>query len=119
MLLRKSIIVMLVATPFTSVLAQSMIMGPSPSTSTKFSLYEKAGALAPVREIAVSNVKLPLKILNVKENYHQIEIDGSFYWMRGKDVRIKRDSNAGCATSSEERLVATIATPGAGKNACK
>jgi hypothetical protein len=119
MLLRNSMLVVLMSMPFTPIFAQSMIMGPNPSTNSKFSLYEQAGALAPVREIAVSDVKLPLKILNVKTNYHQIEIDGNLYWMRGKDVRIKRDSNAGCATSSEERLVATIATPGAGKNACK
>jgi len=72
-----------------------------------------------VRQIAVSEAGLPLVIQSTKTGYYQVAIGGQNYWLRGLQVRTKRDSTASCVTSSLAAVNPTIATPGAGKDACQ
>lgn len=99
--------------------AQDQVVASSPSTRTSFDLYEQPGATQPVRQIAVSEAGLPLAIQATQTGYHKVAISGRDYWLRGLQVRISRDNTGGCTTSAHAAVVATIATPGAGKNACK
>lgn len=101
------------------VAAQDTVVASSPSSRTSLDLYEQPGATQPVRQIAVSEVGLPLNIQATQTGYHKVAIGGRDYWLRALQVRIKRDSTAGCVTAANAPLVATIATPGAGKDACK
>ena len=100
------------------VMAQDKVIAPSPSTSTSLDLYDQPGATQPVRRIAIGEAGLPLAIQASKTGYHQVLIGGQAYWLRGLQVRISRDSAAGCGTAAHSSSSLTIATPGAGKNAC-
>lgn len=102
----------------TVAMAQDRVIAPSPSTSTSLDLYDQPGATQPVRRIAVGEAGLPLVIQASKTGYHQVLVGGQAYWLRGLQVRISRDSAAGCGTAAHSSSSLTIATPGAGKNAC-
>ena len=109
----------LLALPVSAVLAQGKVIAPSPSTLTSLDLYDQPGAAVAVRQVSVAEAGLPLVIQSTKTSYHQVAIGGQNYWLRGAQVRISRDSTAGCATSLQAPVNGTIATPGAGKDACK
>ena len=98
--------------------AQDKVIAPSPSTATSLDLYDQPGATQPVRRVGIGEAGLPLPIQSSKIGYHQVLIDGQAYWLRGLQVRISRDSAAGCGTAAHTSSGLTIATPGAGKNAC-
>ncbi|MDW5441171.1 hypothetical protein [Polaromonas sp. SM01] len=109
----------LLALPVQAVMAQDKIVAPSPSSRTSLDLYEQPGAAQAVRQITMGEAGLPLIIQATKTGYHQVLIAGQAYWLRGLQVRISRGSTAGCGTASRAMPGATIATPGAGKDACK
>lgn len=99
--------------------AQDQVVASSPSTRTSLDLYEQPGAAQPVRQVSVGDAGLPLNIQATQTGYHKVSIGGHDYWLRGLQVRISRDNTAGCGTSAHAAVGATIATPGAGKDACK
>jgi hypothetical protein len=107
------------AWPAAGAMAQDKVIAPSPSTRATLDLYEQAGAAQAVRQIPVSDAGLPLNIQATQTGFHQVTIGGRDYWLRGLQVRISRDNTASCGTSAHAAVVATIATPGAGKDACK
>ena len=119
MKLHASLLIALLALPVSAALAQGKVIAPSPSTLASLDLYDQPGAAAAVRQVSVSDAGLPLVIQSTKTGYHQVAIGGQNYWLRGLQVRISRDSTASCGTSSQAALNGTIATPGAGTNACK
>lgn len=109
----------LLALPVPAVMAQDKVIAPSPSSRTSLDLYDQPGAAQAVRQVSVSEAGLPLRIQSTRTGYHQVAIGGQDYWLRGLQVRISRDSTASCGTAAHAALGATIATPGAGKDACK
>ena len=98
--------------------AQDRIVAPSPSSRTAVDLFATAGAAAPVRQAPVAELGLPLAIQESKASYHRVAIAGQDYWIKGVHVRILRAAEGGCATKAMDTQP-TIATPGAGQNACK
>ncbi len=100
-------------------MAQDKVIAPSPSSRASFDLFEQPGATQAVRQMPVSEAGLPLIIQATQTGFHQVNIGGRDYWLRGLQVRISRDNTAGCVTSAHAAVRATIATPGAGKDACK
>ena len=109
----------LLALPVSAVLAQGKVVAPSPSTLTSLDLYDQPGAAVAVRQVSVAEAGLPLIIQSTKTGYHQVAIGGQNYWLRSLQVRISRDSTASCGTDLHAPKNGTIATPGAGKDACK
>lgn len=105
--------------PASGVMAQDKVVATSPSSRTSLDLYEQPGAAQPVRQVSVGDAGLPLNIQATQTGYHKVSIGGHDYWLRGLQVRISRDNTAGCGTSAHSAVGATIATPGAGKDACK
>jgi len=116
---RVPLLMALLALPVSAVLAQGKVVAPSPSTLISLDLYDQPGAAVAVRQVSVAEAGLPLVIQSTKTGYHQVAIGGQNYWLRGLQVRISRDSTASCATASQAPMNGTIATPGAGKDACK
>ena len=116
---RVPLLMALLALPVSAVLAQGKVVAPSPSTLTSLDLYDQPGAAVAVRQVSVAEAGLPLAIQSTKTGYHQVAIGGQNYWLRGLQVRISRESTASCGISLQSALNATIATPGAGKDACK
>lgn len=100
-------------------IAQDKITAPSPSNRSAIELYDHPGAVEAVRQISVAETVFPLNILDAKSGFYKVSIQGQDFWLRGLQVRISRDSNAGCGTAGLAKIGATIATPGAGKDACK
>lgn len=119
MKLKITSLIALLALPASVVMAQGKVEAPNPSTLTSFDLYEQPGAAQPVRQISVSEAGLPLAIQAIQTNYFKVAIAGHDYWLRGKQVRISRNLTAGCTTTTVAATGATIATPGAGKDACQ
>ena len=119
MKLHVPLLIALLALPVSAVLAQGKVIEPSPSTLTSLDLYDQPGAAVAVRQVSVAEAGLPLAIQSTKTSYHQVAIGGQNYWLRGAQVRISRSNTGGCGTSSQAEVKATIATPGAGKDACK
>ena len=109
----------LLALPVSAVLAQGKVVAPSPSTLASLDLYDQPGAAVAVRQVSVAEAGLPLAIQSTKTGYHQVAIGGQNYWLRGLQVRISRESTASCGTDLHAPKNGTIATPGAGKDACK
>jgi len=116
---RVPLLMALLALPVSAVLAQGKVVAPSPSTLISLDLYDQPGAAVAGRQVSVAEAGLPLVIQSTKTGYHQVAIGGQNYWLRGLQVRISRDSTASCATASQAPMNGTIATPGAGKDACK
>lgn len=114
-----TLIITLLALPVSAALAQSKVIAPSPSTLAILDLYDQPGAAVAVRQVSIGEAGLPLVIQSTKTGFHQVAIGGQNYWLRGLQVRISRDSTASCGTTSQAALNGTIATPGAGKDACK
>lgn len=114
-----SFLVVCLALSASGAMAQDKVIASSPSSRTSFDLYEQPGAALPVRQIAVSEAGLPLSIQATQTGYHKVTVGGRDYWLRGMQVRISRDNTASCVTSAHAAVVATIATPGAGKDACQ
>ena len=98
--------------------AQDRIVAASPSSRTAVDLFASAGAPAPVRQAPVAELGLPLTIQESKASYHRVAVAGQDYWIKGVHVRILRGAEGGCATQRIDSQP-TIATPGAGTNACK
>lgn len=113
------LLIALLALPVSAAFAQGKVIAPSPSTLASLDLYDQPGAAVAVRQISVAEAGLPLAIQSTKTGFHQVAIGGQNYWLRGMQVRISRDSTASCGTASQSAMNATIATPGAGKDACK
>lgn len=113
------LLIALLGLPVSAALAQGKVIAPSPSTLASLDLYDQPGAAVPLRQVSVSEAGLPLVIQLTKAGYHQVAIEGQNYWLRGLQVRISRDSTASCGTALHSVVNATIATPGAGKDACK
>lgn len=109
----------LLAFTLPAVMAQDKIIAPSPSSRASLDVYDQPGAAQPVRQIDVSEIGLPLNIQDTKAGFHQVVIKGQDYWLRGMQVRIRRESTASCSSASHAQASLTIATPGAGKDACK
>ena len=114
-----SLLAVLLAAPVCAALAQGKVVAPSPSSLASLDLYDQPGAAVAVRQLSVAEAGLPLTIQATRTGYHQVAIGGQTYWLRGLQVRVSRDSTAGCGTASHSAMNATIATPGAGKDACK
>ncbi|MCB8748901.1 hypothetical protein LHU53_18585 [Rhodoferax sp. U2-2l] len=120
MKIKMPLLLALLALPLSAVMAQDKVIAPSPSSRASLDLYEQPGSAQPVRQISVSEAGLPLAIQSTQTGYHKVAIAGRDYWLRGMQVRISRDTTAaGCGTSVVAPAGATIATPGAGKDACK
>lgn len=98
--------------------AQDRIVATSPSSRTAVDLFASAGATTPERQAPVAELGLPLAIQESKASYHRVAIAGQDYWIKGVHVRILRGAEGGCATQRIDSQP-TIATPGAGTNACK
>lgn len=98
--------------------AQDRIVAASPSSRTTVDLFASAGAAAPARQAPVAELGLPLTIEESKSSFHRVRIAGQDYWIKGVHVRILRGAEGGCATQRVDSQP-TIATPGAGPNACK
>ena len=113
------LLVVLLALPVSAVLAQGKVIAPSPSTLTSLDLYDQPGAAVAVRQVSVAEAGLPLGIQATRTGYHQVAIGGQNYWLRGLQVRISRESTASCGADLHAPKNGTIATPGAGKDACK
>jgi len=108
----------MLAVPFSVAMAQDKVVAPSPSSRTSLDLYEQPGATQSARQISVSEAGLPLAIQATQTGYYKVAIAGRDYWLRGMQVRVHRATNAGCTTSVVAATGVTIATPGAGKDAC-
>jgi hypothetical protein len=119
MKLNMLVLMAFLASSFSIALAQDKVVAPSPSSRASLDLYEQAGQAQSVRQISVAEAGLPLMIQSTQTGYHKVAIAGHDYWLRAMQVRISRDSTAGCGTSSHAPAGNTIATPGAGKDACK
>jgi hypothetical protein len=101
----------------TTLLAQEVIVGASPSSRTTLDLYAEPGSASTVK-LAVETLPLPVPILASASGYHKINIGGEEVWVKGVQVRVKRDSQASCAGQiSQFNTTGSIA--GAGQNACK
>ena len=116
---RVPLLMALLALPVCAALAQGKVIAPSPSTLSTLDLYDQPGAAVAVRQVSVSEAGLPLAIQSTKTGYHQVAIGGQNYWLRGMQVRISRESTASCGADLHAPKNGTIATPGAGKDACK
>lgn len=102
-----------------SAAAQDKVIAASPSSLTALDLYAQPGATTPDKQVSVADAGLPLAIQATQAGYHQVTIGGQPWWLRGMQVRVSRAAPAGCATAKHSATVATIATPGAGTDACK
>ncbi len=119
MQLKTTLLIAVGVLTFSAAMAQDKVIAASPSSRASLDLYEQPGAAQAVRQITVAEAGLPLPIKQAQTGYYQVAIGGADYWLRGMQVRISRDTAAGCATSTVAQVGATIATPGAGKDACK
>ena len=120
MKLKMPLLLALLALPLSLAMAQDKVIAPSPSSRASLDLYEQPGSAQPVRQISVSEAGLPLAIQSTQTGYHKVAIAGRDYWLRGMQVRISRGTpEGGCTTASRAPVGPTIATPGAGKDACK
>lgn len=102
-----------------SAAAQDKVIAASPSSLAALDLYAQPGAATPERQVSVAEAGLPLTIQATQSGYHQVTIAGKPWWLRAMQVRVSRATPAGCATAKLGATVATIATPGAGTDACK
>lgn len=118
MKLKVTSVLALVMLPISIAMAQDKVIAPSPSSRVNLDLYELPGAPQAVRQIGVSEAGLPLNIQATQTGYHRVAIGGQDYWLRGFQVRISRDNTASCGPTTTA-MGLTIATPGAGKDACK
>jgi hypothetical protein len=100
-----------------SVNAQGRIEGPSPSSRTSLDLFAEPGAATAARQVAVSELPMPLVVLESKASHHRIELQGQSLWIKGSQVRMVRGSTASCVPGVKA-TVPTASTPGAGKNGC-
>lgn len=115
----KSLLTALLPFSFSACIAQDKIIAPSPSNRASIELYDQPGAAQAVRQINVAEAGFPLNIQEAKTGFYKVTIAGQDYWLRGLQVRISRDTSAGCSTAALAKMGATIATPGAGKDACQ
>jgi hypothetical protein len=97
--------------------AQGRIDGPSPSSRASWDLFSEPGAAAAVRQVAVSELPLPLVVRESKASHHRIEVDGQSFWIKGSQVRMVRGSTAGCVPGGKGQIL-TASTPGAVKDGC-
>ena len=116
---KKPLLTALLAFFVSAGIAQDKIIAPSPSNRANLELYDQPSAAQAVRQINVAEAGFPLNILDAKTGFYKVTIGGQDYWLRGLQVRISRDTNAGCGIAALAKMGATIATPGAGKDACK
>lgn len=100
-----------------SVNAQGRIEGPSPSTRISWDLFTEPGAITAARQVAVSELPMPLVIRESKASHHRIELQGQSFWIKGSQVRMVRGSTAECVPGVKA-TVTTASTPGAGKDGC-
>ena len=98
-------------------MAQALIVGPSPKTRASLDLYDKPAAEQPVKQLPVSEAGFPLQSAASQSGYHQVQINGQTFWLKGASVQISRDTVASCAQIAKIERVG--GTPGAGSNACK
>ena len=98
-------------------MAQALIVGPSPKTRTNLDLYDHPAAEQPVKQIPVGDAGFPLQATASQSGYHQVQIGGQTFWLKGASVQISRDTVASCAQIAKIERVG--GTPGAGSNACK
>jgi hypothetical protein len=100
-----------------SVNAQGRIEGPSPSSRTSLDLFAEPGAATVSRQVAVSELPMPLLVRESRASHHRIELQGQSFWIKGSQVRMARGSTAECVPGVKA-TVATASTPGAGKDGC-
>ena len=78
-------------------------------------LYVQPGDATPAKAIAPEG--LPWPILEEKQDFFRVKIEGNDYWVDGMQVRATRGVNAKCTVLSKAP-VPVGATAGAGENAC-
>lgn len=101
-------------TPWAS--AQPAMSKQVVATSVKpLPLYAQPGDAAPAKTVAPDG--MPWAILEEKQDFFRVRIEGSDYWVDSMQVRATRGANAKCTVLSNPQ-VPVGATAGAGENAC-
>lgn len=100
-----------------ALLAQEAIVGASPSSRTALDLYAQPGG-TPSGTVALSELARPLTVIASQSGYHKIDVAGQEAWIKGAQVRIKRNSQASCAGKISQ-FTTTGSIAGAGGDACK
>jgi hypothetical protein len=100
--------------------AQNTSVGTSPSSLKSLDTYAEPGG-SPGGAVPVSELAMPLTIIESQSGYHKVRIDGQPVWVKSAQVRIKRASKASCAGTDELRAAneQVGATAGITRNDCK
>lgn len=99
--------------------AQGLVVGPAMTGATTLNLYDGPDAAAPVRQVALRDVALPLSIEEKQPGALRVMVDDKQYWVRSVEVRTTRGVNAKCGAIVQASSTQSAATPGAGTRACK
>lgn len=107
----------LVALSGSPVLAADAVVGPSPGSRNTLDIFTQPERTAQTEPMALSDIALPLPILASQAGYVKVVIGGKEVWLRSTQIRIKRDSAAGCINQASQ-FTPTGSIAGAGKDAC-
>ena len=101
--------------------SQNLIVAVTPADRQEVQVYQEASRQSPGRTLLTTALSLPLAILETRNGFHRIDVEGQMGWLSTMQVRIRRDNQASCIPNSPQldRNSATISTPGIGASACK
>ena len=101
--------------------AQKLIVATSPSDRTEVQVYPEASRRLPGRSVPTKSLSMPLPIIETRNGFHRVDVEGQSGWLSTMQVRVQRDSKASCIANNTPVTAtgATISTPGIGTSACK
>lgn len=101
--------------------AQNLIVAVTPADRLDVNVYQEASSRSPGRAVPTKTLPMPLPILETRNGFHRVDVEGQPGWLSTMQVRVQRDSKASC-TANNSKVISTngtISTPGIGTSACK
>lgn len=99
-------------------LAADAVVGASPGSRNVLDVFTQPERTAQAEAMVLGDIALPLPILASQAGYVKVALGGREVWLRSTQIRIKRDSVAGCIGPTTQ-FTPTGSIAGAGHDACK
>ena len=80
-------------------------------------LYVQPGGTTPAAKS--DGQGMPWPVLETREEFYRVKVDGGDYWVDSMQVRVSRNSAAQCGPVIKRVPGPTGSTAGAGENACR
>ena len=101
--------------------AQDLILAVTPADRLEVQVYQEASSRSPGRAVLTKTLPMPLPILETRNGFHRVDVDGQTGWLNTMQVRVQRKSKASCIANNTPITTTgtTISTPGIGTSPCK